>query len=224
MTIDLLRAIQHADSAFPSGGFAFSQGLEGWAAATLRPTAAEVERFIRTLLVLRWMTADRIALIRAYRGAEDLRVAARVDRDVETSTLAESLRAGSRRNGVALLTAHVRLGTPRAADYRSMVQSGAALGHLAVMQGVLWRAIEAPERTAIAMSGYGIVSGMATAAIRLGLVGAVEAQRMVAGMLRLVAEAAEAAITEEETMSSYAPLAEIAAMRHVRQPTRLFSN
>lgn len=224
MTIDLLRAIQHADSAFPSGSFAFSQGLEGLAAMQPRPNAAEVERFIRTLLTLRWRTAERIALVRAHRSGEDLRAAAIVDQEVETSTLAEALRTGSQRNGMALLTAHVRLGTPRAADYQAIVQAGRALGHLAVIQGILWRAIDVSERTAIAMSGYGVANGIATAAIRLGLIGALDAQRIVARILPLIAEAAEAAVSEEETMSSYAPLAEIAAMRHARQPIRLFSN
>lgn len=224
MTIDLLRAIQHADSGFPSGGFAFSQGLEGLAGMGARPSSEDIDRFVRTLLVLRWTTADRVALARAYRTAGDLGAVAAIDREVEASTLVEALRTGSRRNGMALLTAHVRLGTPHAADYRTMVQSGGALGHLSVVQGLLWSAVGVSERAAIAMSGYGLVSALATAAVRLGLLGAIDAQRMVSGMLPSIANAADAPIDDGEPMCSYTPFAEIATMKHARQPIRLFFN
>jgi urease accessory protein len=224
MTIDLLQAIQHADSAFPSGGFAFSQGLESLASAPERPRGAEIARFIRAQLALRWKTADRVALVHAHRAAADLQAVAVVDHDVEASTIVELLRAGSRRNGLALLTAHVRLGTPRAAEYQAMVHGGAALGHLAVVQGMLWQGIGIAERTAVAMSGYGLVNSMATAAIRLGLVGTIEAQRWVTSLLPVIAEAVEAVVADDEPMCSYAPFAEIAVMRHERQPTRLFFN
>jgi urease accessory protein len=222
--IDLLRSIQHADSGFPNGGFAFSQGLEGFAGMGARPSGEDIDRFIRTLVVLRWMTADRIALVRAYRAAEDLTAIAMLDQEVEASTSVEALRAGSRRNGMAFLTAHMRLGTPRAAAYRAMVQTGAAPGHLAVAQGLLWSAIGVSEQAAIAMSGYSHVSALATAAVRLGLLGAIDAQRMVSGMLHLVADAAAAPVADGERMCSYTPFAEMAAMRHARQPTRLFFN
>ena len=38
--------MQQADSAFPSGGFAFSQGLEGWFAEFSRPGPDHLQRFI----------------------------------------------------------------------------------------------------------------------------------------------------------------------------------
>lgn len=224
MTLDLLQAIQHADSSFPSGGFAFSQGLESLASAPERLRAAEVAGFIRTQLALRWKTADRVALVHAHHAAADLQAVALVDRDVEVSTVVELLRTGSRKNGLALLTAHVRLRTPRAVEYQAMVQCGAALGHLAVVQGMLWQGLGIDKRTAIAMSGYGLVNSMATAAIRLGLVGAIEAQRWVTSLLPVIADAVEDVVADNEPMCSYAPFAEIAVMRHERQPTRLFFN
>ena len=40
----------------------------------------------------------------------------------------------------------------------------------------------------------------------------------------VIAEAVEAVVADDEPMCSYAPFAEIAVMRHERQPTRLFFN
>ena len=63
----------------------------------------------------RWATSDRVAVALAHRADGDLDRIAEIDRAVEAATLAEPLRTGSKRNGGALLAAHVRLKTPGAA-------------------------------------------------------------------------------------------------------------
>jgi len=130
----LLLALQHADSAFPSGGFAFSSGIEGLAAV-----GAPLDRQGLTAAVIatirhRWSSSDRVALVRAYQAGGDLARIGAIDLAVEAATLAEPLRTGSKRNGGALLAAHVRLATPGAAELRSAIDCGRALGHLPVVQ------------------------------------------------------------------------------------------
>ena len=75
---------------------------------------------------------------------------------------------------MGLLTSHERIGTPHASAYRSMVRDGKALGHVAVAQGLLWNALEIEEDDAVLMSGYQSAASLTTAAIRLGLIGAIE--------------------------------------------------
>ncbi|MBN9021608.1 MAG: urease accessory protein UreF, partial [Rhizobiales bacterium] len=147
-----------------------------------------------------------------------------IDREVEASTIVESLRSGSRRNGGALLTAHARMGTPGAAAYRERVRSGDALGHLAVAQALVWRPLGLTEGEAVAISGYGLVSALMAAAIRLGAVGAIEAQVIAARLLDVVAAAAAAPVADGRPLRSFVPLAEIAAMRHGGCGQRLFAN
>ena len=65
----LLLALQHGDSAFPSGGFAFSWGLEelvrdGWVG-----TADDLSGFLHDLLANRWQGFDRTAVRRAMETA-----------------------------------------------------------------------------------------------------------------------------------------------------------
>ena len=220
----LLKAMWQADGTFPSGGFAFSNGLEG-AAALAGPLAAEgVSGFVEAALRRRWASADRVALVRAFRADGDLGALAAVDRDVEATTLVEATRAGSRRNGAAFLTTHARLGCAVASDLRAAVRSGTCLSHLAVMQGAVWRAIGLDEPEAILASGYGAASTILTAAVRLGAVGAIEAQTILAAQLPLIERLARTSLPEDGMPSSLLPWHELAAARHVRADVRLFSN
>ncbi|HEY9216366.1 MAG TPA: urease accessory UreF family protein, partial [Ancylobacter sp.] len=110
--MNLLRALQHGDSTFPSGGFAFSNGIEG---ATMLGIALDVGHLgdvVAAVMRHRWATAERVALARAHRAGGDLDRLAEIDTEIEATTLVEGLRLGSRRNGSAMLAAHTRLGTP----------------------------------------------------------------------------------------------------------------
>ncbi|GLK75042.1 urease accessory protein UreF 1 [Methylopila jiangsuensis] len=218
---DLL-AIWQADTAFPSGAFAFSNGLEGLAALERGLPADRLEVVIEGALRRRWATADRVALLGAYARAGDMDAVAVIDREVEATTLCEAFRTGSRRNGAGLLAAHARIGTPGAAALQALVRSGDTPGHLAVAQGVVWRGAGLERDGAVLASGYIVASGFATAAVRLGLVGAVAAQAVVRRLLPVVAELA--ATDPPERIESFAPLLDIAAARHARGELRLFSN
>ena len=219
----LLVALQQGDSLFPSGGFAFSQGLEASIGEAAALGSFDLESFVALQVRLRWAGADRVALVRAFR-ADGLEAVAAIDREVEASTMVAALRAGSRRNGAALLTAHARIGTPGAAAYRELVRAARAPGHVAVVQGCLWRALGLAEEEAVAVGGYGLVSALMAAAIRLGAIGALDAQAMTTRLLATVEDVAAATVTEGQALSSFVPLAEIAVMRHGESGQRLFAN
>lgn len=220
----MLRAFQHVDSQFPSGGFAFSQGIE--AASQLQDLlgAFNLENAISAQISHRWAGADRVALVRAHRCGDDLTEVADLDAEVEASTFNDLLRAGSRRNGAGLLTSHARIGTPSALSYKQMVRSSSAYGHLPVVQGLLWRSLGIDEATTILMSGYQAATSLTTAAIRLGLIGAIEAQDVLQRSLDLVASLAEIPVAADEPMQSFIPLSEIAVAMHGSSGQRLFSN
>ena len=218
-----LTALQQADSAFPSGSFAFSSGLEGLSALGAAHGRDALADVVAAAVRHRWASADRIALVHAHR-AGDLAAVAAVDTAVETATLAEPLRTGSRRNGRALLAAHVRLATPSARDLRSWIDAGRAHGHLPVVQGFLWRKLGMSEQDAVAISGYTTVAGLVAAAVRLGQVGAIEAQTVLAAALLVVGEVVEQAIPPDIDIASFTPWLDIAAARHARAQVRLFAN
>jgi len=224
--LTLLTALQHADAAFPSGGFAFSSGVEGFAALPLPFDSDALARYVEATLRHRWAGTDRVALVHAYRSAGDLEQLAMVDEAIEATSLAEPFRTGSRRAGRALLTTHVRLATSGADSLRDAIADGRLLGHLATVQGCLWQSLGLSEGDAEAMAGYRAITGLVSAGVRLGLIGAIDAQTIISDMLPVLAELLDekVATASRIELMSFAPLIDIAAMRGAASGVRLFSN
>jgi urease accessory protein len=219
-----LTALQQADSAFPSGSFAFSNGIEGLAALGAALDRDGLAAVVTTTIRHRWASADRAAVVHAHRAGDDLAAVAAIDAAVEAASFAEPLRSGSKRNGKALLAAHVRLGTRLALDLRSWIEAGRALGHLPVVQGVIWAKLGVSEQDAVAISGYTTAAGLVAAAVRLGQVGAIEAQAVLTSAIQIVAETAEHEIPRDIEIASFAPWLDVAAARQARAQVRLFAN
>jgi urease accessory protein len=222
--LSTLHAIWQADGAFPSGAFAFSYGIEG--AIALRPEMSllDFERLVAAMLRQRWASFDRVAMLRGFRARGDLAEIAAVDREVEISTLIEALRTGSRRNGGSFLASHARLGAPLAITLRDAVKRGECSGHIAVMQGAVWSALGFDEGLAQLCSGYTAVSGVITAAIRLGAVGALQGQGVLQRCLPLIEQLTIQDTSDDVELSSFAPFLDIAAARHAQADLRLFAN
>ncbi len=221
----LLAALWQSDTAFPNGGFAFSNGVEG-AAATLRGLdRATLTALIGTALGRRWADTERPATLHAFHAGSLARLAA-VDAAYEAATLAEPLRSGSRRGGRAFLTAHRRLGSSGAGELFEGVGRGTLLGHLSVVQGWIWRRCGFDEATAAAASGYAAAASMANAAVRLGAVGALEAQGALMACLPLIEDFAARPFDPAAPIafSSAAPWLEIVSARQTRAELRLFAN
>ena len=221
--MDLLTILQHADSSFPSGSFAFSNGIEGLSAMNAPLDRRGLQDVVTLFLRHRWATSDRVALALTHRANEAFDKVAGIDHAVEAATLAEPLRTGSKRNGNALLAAHVRLATPGARELRMLIEDGEAHGHMPVVQGFVWRARGLSEAAAVAVSGYSTAAGLIAAAVRLGRIGAVEAQSVLAAALATVAELSTS-IAPAAGIESFMPWVDAAASRHARAHLRLFAS
>jgi urease accessory protein len=219
----LLTILQHADSAFPSGSFAFSNGIEGLAALNAPLDRIGLRDIVAMVLQHRWATSDRVAIARAHRAGDDFDTLAALDHAVEAATLAEPLRSGSKRNGNALLAAHARLGTAGAGEFRARIGAEKLHGHLPVVQGFLWRARGMSETDAITFSGYTTASGLIAAAVRLGRIGAVEAQAVLTALLPTIAELSTPMAPDAE-IESFVPWVDAAAARQGRAHLRLFAS
>jgi urease accessory protein len=222
-TQTLLASLQNADSFFPGGGIAFSWGLESLIADGEVHGVDGCFAFVEGQLAQRWAVCDRVALVAAYR-AHALAQVARIDAELEAITLALELREGSRRAGASLLAVHERLGTPGAADYRAAIRAGHARGHLPAVQGFLWCAAGLSEASAQAASAHTFCVGLLGAALRLGAIGHIHAQDALIRLRPAITALIAQPVPALEEMYACTPAAEIAAMRHEVQSSRLFAN
>jgi urease accessory protein len=220
----LLGALQYADSFFPSGSNAFSWGLETLRADGEIGSAQQVAQFLEGQLVHRWASFDAPVLVSAIRADARFDRLEFLDHLVEAMTLAPELREGSRRAGASLLKVHCGLGTPGAEEYRGSVAQRKARGHLPVVQGLLWNATGLSEEACRAVSAHTLCTGIVGAALRLGLIGHLDAQKILLQVRPVVVELLQTPAGNVADLYTCTPHAEIAAMRHEVQDSRLFAN
>jgi urease accessory protein len=213
----LLAAIRFGDSAFPSGGFAFSSGLEGSHRDGMVQDEDDVTAFVAEQLEGNWHRRDRVLLGRAWAEPDP----SAADTFAEAVTTMSVLREASRRAGAATLATFAAVIDPGLADYRSRVLAGAAPGHLAVAQAVCLRAAGLTLETAEAVAAWQVVSGITGAALRLGICGHLGAQRVVTTVNPLLLDVLQRQPpTEPAAFTAYA---DIAAQRH-DDGARLFAS
>lgn len=219
-----LAALQQADSFFPGGAMAFSWGLEALRRDALVVDARTLAAFVRTQALRRWATFDQGIVCAAWRAGDDLDAWREADALCEAMTLPEPLRSGSRRLGRTLADVHARLGLDAARRLRDALAERASPGHLPAVQGSVWRALGIGLDDARAVSAHTVCTGAVSAAVRLGLVGHLDAQRVLASLRAPLADVLSRDAPEPAALSSTTFAADIAALRHAAHDARLFAN
>ncbi|MFZ5791012.1 MAG: urease accessory protein UreF [Pseudomonadota bacterium] len=220
----MLVLLQHGDSFFPTGAASLSWGTETLSQLGRISDAGSAEMFIRGQIRGRWASFDRPALAAAHRAEADLDRVAHVDELVEAQSLVLEMRQGSKRAGAAMLGVHERLGTAGAAAYAARMRAGKAHGHSSAVQGLLWRVVGMAEEEALLLSAHTFCVGLLGAAIRLGIIGHIDAQRSLARLHREIVAVLATACPDLDSMGAFVPEAEIAVMRHEVSTPRLFAN
>ncbi len=217
-SLPLLRMLQISDSAFPSGAFAFSHGLETLHAEGRLTEASALADFLAHQVVPRWLEMDRWYLGQAWlaAGSADALRLSSLNAECHAQMNVADLVAASQRLGQAALMVHRRLETPGAT-----LLDPADGPHLIVVQGVVARGVGLSMPQAEATGLYTLLSGLMGAAIRLGAVGALSAQATLTATL--VRAAPALAQRADDLPHAFSPLADIAAMRRQAGDTRLFA-
>lgn len=222
--LSLLRLLQCADSAFPSGAFAFSSGLEQLAVDGQVRDAGDVRRVLENQIFPRWVAFDRVFLRRAHTAADSPEALLALDLQCHLQSGADRLAQASRRVGRSLLSVHGRIGTPHVAAYRAALARagrGDSGGYEPVVQGTIGAGLELSPSETEAGALHAVVMAFLSAAVRLGRAGAIETQTMLAGLLPAMARALEAPVAERA--GAFSPLAEIAAQRRASTYANLFA-
>jgi urease accessory protein len=211
--IALLRLMAWLSPAFPVGGFSYSHGLERAVHDGLVADRQSLAAWLETLVEMGSGWNDAVLFAEAWRRAGDLN---------EVAVLAEAL-AGSRERhaetmlqGAAFLKAASAWPSPvlerLPADCAYCVAVGAvAGGHGIALADALSAFLQA------------FFSNLVQAAIRLGVVGQVDATALLAGFEPLaLTTATRAAASSLGDLGGCAFVSDVMAMRHETQYSRLF--
>ena len=225
MDLARLAMLQLADSAFPSGAYTLSHGLETLVAEGLVGDAMDLAAALDVALRARLGRTDLPALLAAWDAAPDLAPAIAVDRRLSAAKLAREEREASARVGLRLAVEVGRLtSAPILATFVAAIEEGRTPGNGAVALGLAARDLGIARRDAALLAGYGFANGFVSAALRLGRIGHGVAQRLLreAGPA-IVAAVDLAQTTDPDDLFACAPMFDVAMARHETAPVRLFA-
>jgi urease accessory protein len=223
-TLGLLHGLRFVDSFFPSGGYAYSSGLE----AAVQGVPSKIR--INWLYMLRsaaWRMSRREALAAKLANqaglAGQLVAAVKVDRELDSTKLGRESRLASRQMGrqVIKVAADQLRGKTVLRDYLDAVGAHRTPGHLAVSLGLTLGACGWKGEETVAAFLYQTAAGFVSAAMRLLPIGQSEGQRVLGEWLPLI-DRISREISTGTPMSSWSPIQDIYAMRHGRLEWRLF--
>jgi urease accessory protein len=224
--LDLARLamLQLADSAFPSGAYTLSHGLETLVAEGLVRDVDELAAALEVALVWRLGRADLPALGAAW-AAPDIQALINVDRRLAAVKLAREEREASMRVGRRLAVEVARLAdSPIFEAYRLAIELARTPGNAAVALGAAGRALGIARRDVLLMAGYGFANGFLSAALRLGRIGHGQLQRLLREAAPTIAAAADRAETiDPDELFPSAPMFDVALAMHETAPVRLFA-
>jgi urease accessory protein len=223
----LNRLLQLADTAFPTGAFAHSLGLEAEHASGGLRDEGDLERLLRRHLD-GLATGDLVA-VRAAHGeasaaAPDLDALIALDREVDATRATRETRDASRATGERFLIAAVELLDDAVlAGLHAAVGSGDAPGTLPVAWGVACAGLRTGADEAVHAHAFTALSALAAAGQRLVPLGGVATQRALwrAGAAIDDAVALSRTIDPAEPCS-FVPEIDVRAAQHERQRVRLF--
>jgi urease accessory protein len=211
--------LQLADSAFPTGGFAHSAGLE---AALQAGELVSVERFSTELVDQ--LAHGSLPIIAAVHD-EPARLA-ELDAFTRATLWSHVASRASRTQGRALLDV-----AARSFRHDTLVEARARLsrneldGHLAPTYGFVTRALGVPRDEALATFLHLGLRAVLSAAVRLGCIGPSEGQALHHRLHpALDAALARARTLRVEDVAQTAPLVELVQATHDRLYSRLFQS
>jgi urease accessory protein len=215
--LSLLRLIQLTDSAFPTGAFAHSFGLETYIAHGMVGTAATLEEFIANTLLHAVATSDGVACKAVYgteMACED--VVRVLDQRLTAMKTVSEFRAASRALGTRFLHTVTRLYTvPSAVNYLAATETKALYGHLSLAYGLVCRDLALPLQPALMAWFRQYAASSVSVGVRLIPLGQTAGQMLLTRLGTIIVDAVDLALGRNfDAMTSFAPGQELAGMTH----------
>lgn len=224
-TLSLLNGLRFVDSFFPSGGFAFSSGLEAAVNGGAVHDGKSFAPYVEDLLLQGIARREAVAVAVAHQAGEAGRMTSvlEIDRALESLKLGRDSRLASRQMGRQVIKAAAEQlrGHRPLTDYRKAVEEGRTPGHLPLAVGLTLAACGWSRQDSVAAFLYQTAQGMISAAMKLLPVGQQQGQQLLAKWAPMIVQLSHT-VTVQSGLGSWSPVHDIYAMRHARLESRLF--
>jgi urease accessory protein len=213
----LLRLLQLGDSAFPTGAFAHSFGLETYVARRTVTSAVTLEAFIGNTLRYGVAPSDGVACVAAAQAGPDWEsVVQGLDARLTAMKPVSELRTASRTLGTRLLrTATQVFELPRASGYLAAIDAGHRHGHMSLAYGLICHDLALPLQPALAAWFRQHCTALVLAGVRLIPLGQTAGQALLVRLGATILAAVEQALGQHvDDMTSFVPGQELAAISH----------
>jgi urease accessory protein len=224
-TLSLIQGLRFVDSFFPSGGFAFSSGLEAAVKDGAVRDGKDLARYVEDLLIQGLGRREGVAVAVAHEASATGRLAPalEIDRTLDSLKLGHDTRLASRQMGRQVIKAAAeQLHDHRPLiDYRRAVEDTRTPGHVPVAVGLTLGACGWSRQDTVAAFLYQTAQGMVSAAMKLLPVGQQQGQQLLADWGSTIAQLSQQ-VTPQSGLASWTPIHDIYAMRHARLESRLF--
>lgn len=221
----LLMMLQWTDSAFPTGAFAHSGGLETYTQTETVRNPAELARLIAVKLENAAST-DLIVIhtaMAAY-AVQDHAQIAELDSLCSASKLARETREASEKIGRRMLISVLNLMDDRLLrHYQAEIDAGRCAGHHAVVHGLAYAALGVDPRSALLTFAYGLAANQSAASLKLMRMGQTQAQAVLGASGTAIEAAVDAALARTlDDFGSFTPMLDIRSMQHEHLFRRMF--
>ena len=225
MSTDFLSKLQLSDSFFPTGAYTMSNGLEALFKKK-KIKDCQLRGIIQVFLERQMGPADCCALGSAYESAakSDLAGILAADDALFSIKLVQEVRSASARSGAQLVRCVRAFSEDKILDgYAGAIKKGKATGVYPVAFAVACAALCIPKQEAGTMMLYSFCVSMASAALRLGAIDHVAAQKMLHGLKPVIAKTARENIGRPlGSMWQFAPALDILQMEHEQMDSKMF--
>lgn len=213
---------QLADSAFPSGGFAHSSGLESAAQQGLVTDSRSLGWFLESLL--QDSSRGIVPFLVAVHSADQ--PLARVDEWCDAFLSNRVANRASRVQGRSFLTAaEAAFEIAEIGELRERVATGELEGHHAPLVGRITSLLALPLRRTVVWYLYTQLRDVISAATRLNIIGPLAGQSLISRFGRFVQHEADVAVQRPvDEVATTSPLLELVATRHDQLYSRLFQS
>lgn len=221
--MNLARILVLADSAFPTGAFGHSFGLETAIVEGRAGDAKSVQAWISAFVLDGLATLDSAALVLAARDGYDVVV---LDELVSAAIVADEVRAANGQLARATLAAYTAmgLGSPEIQRYRNALEEMRGCGIHSLACGLGYAAADVPWRDGLRAFLSSTVSALVSVAVRAIPIGQRAGLEILWQLRPLIEDAARRAesVTSTSDLRTQAFECEIDAMRHASLDGRMF--